>query len=573
MLREYQKRGEADIYKAWETFRRVMFQMPTGGGKTVNVTNIARRAVGEGRRVLFMAHREELISQAWETFKRHEVFAGIIKADVRPNYSLKAQIGSVQTMIRRAKLPPADFVIIDEAHHAIEDNSYGKLIKDHYPDSLILGVTATPYRLNGKGFTRMFDTLVETIQIKDLINDGYLVPIRYMVAFNPDMSNVRIDKGDYNIEDTVGVMGHAPIVQSYLEHCVGLSGMVFAVNVEHSKKIVDDYKAAGITAAHLDATTPDPLRRKILADFRAKTIKVVSNVGIATEGFDVPDMDFVQLARPTKSLSLFLQMVGRATRVNNELIKDVFSAEERRLIIASSKKPHCIILDNAGLYREHGLPDESHNWQRHFVGYSRKKKRPFEQLIEIIEFVADDGKGGTVRSELPEEVEGLKLIEINKSIKTQNVDFSSLTVLDDAFRLARNLKNIKKIGWFAFEKYMSHCRKSGLVVTDDIWEVLLKRLYHDPRDKELAELAKFNDLVEAIRLQFSDSEAAALEIVAAEFVDKVVKSIKSEALPKGELIRQRKDYFDQLTHTLNESAKNLDSSQGVQAHAASVAST
>jgi superfamily II DNA or RNA helicase len=558
MLRDYQERSELEIYKAWETFRRVMFQLPTGGGKTIIVTNITRKYFAEGARVLFMAHREELISQAWATFNRHNLFAGIIKADVKPNYSLPIQIGSVQTVARRAKLPPADVVIIDEAHHALDDNSYGKICKEHFPNAKVLGVTATPYRLNGRGFRSMFDTLVESVQISDLVAGGWLVPIRYFIAFNPDLSRVRMNAGDYNIEDAAGVMGHAPIVKSYLEHCQGKSGMVFAVSVEHSNKIVSDYLAAGISAAHIDANTPDPIRRKILNDFKAKIIKIVSNVGIATEGFDMPNMDFVQLARPTKSLGLFLQMIGRGTRVDNDVIKGLFSADERRLVIAASSKPHCIILDNAGLFKEHGLPDAHHDWSYHFKGYLRqKKKSQLEDIIEIIEFVAEDENGRRVRSEVPEEIEGLTLVEINKTIKSAHRDAlsieSAIRELNDADHLARHLKDehgaprVKKIGFFVFDKFMNYCRKEKLLVRDEIWEILLRRLYTEPHEKELGELSLFNNVIDALRAQYADApELGKMEDIAKAFVDKKIAEIKAVSLPKSYLIDQRKEYFERI---------------------------
>jgi superfamily II DNA or RNA helicase len=343
-LRDYQVKGVNDIFTQWKAGKKsVMFQLVTGGGKTVLFVDIIKKFIKAGKRVILIAHREELISQAWQTLYKNEILAGIIKSGTPENFHLPCQVASIQTICRRNRLPKADIVIIDEAHHVLDDNSYGDVLLRHFPYAYVLGVTATPYRLGGRGFTKTFDVLVEGPPFTYLSERGYLCPFKYYVSYNPDLSKVKVQRGDYGIDDLEKAMELAPIVDSYLENCKGMSGISFAVNIEHSQKIVRQYLNAGIPAAHVDANTDIETRRNLFQQLRDKKILVLVNVGIATEGTDIPNIDFTQLCRPTKSLSMFLQMVGRGTRPLWDAIKNARSDEERRLLIATSAKPESIV--------------------------------------------------------------------------------------------------------------------------------------------------------------------------------------------------------------------------------------
>lgn len=501
IARDYQVTAFDQILAAWDAgHKRVMLQLPTGGGKTQVIAMLKRYFLELNKRTMFVAHREELITQAWATLHKHKIMSGVIKSGVAPAPQLPSQVGSIQTMVRRKRLPPSHVIFIDEAHHALDDNSYGQVIKEHYPDALVLGVTATPYRLNGRGFTKLFDHLVVTIQIGELINRGFLVPFRYFISSSPDMSHVQIKKGDYDIEETAEVMMLAPLVEAYETHAKGLSGMVFAVNVVHSKIIVANYVAAGYTAAHIDANTPIEERRAIIQNFRDKKILILSNVGIATEGFDVPNMDFVQLARPTKSLSLFLQMVGRASRVDNDVIKDAISDEQRKFNISCSSKPCAIILDNAGLWLDHGLPDEPKDWHRYFVGVNKKDKNPFDEFIEIVQFVAEDKTGRRVETDIPSEVEGMKLVEVKKILHERTENILSLRELDKLIAMGYNLRQVNKVGYFAFKGFKAHCKKNRILISDPIWDEIHRRLVSDPSDgitKEGKNYDRLKDILKA----------------------------------------------------------------------------
>jgi superfamily II DNA or RNA helicase len=552
LLRPYQAEGERQIFAAWkEGHRNIFYQLCTGGGKTVLFVNIIRKFLAAGKRVVLVAHREELITQAWNTLYKNEIFAGIIKADVAPNYSLPCQVCSIQTLARRSKLPPADLFIIDEAHHSQDDNSYGNVIVDHFSNARVLGVSATPYRLNGAGFRKLYEVLVCGPTFRELVSWGYLTPLRYFVASRPDLTNVSISKGDYTIEEAAGVMKLAPLVESYIEYCAGMCGLCFAVNVDHSQQIVRQYNAAGISAAHVDANTHPEERRRIFKALADRKLNVVVNVGIATEGTDIPNIDFVQLARPTKSLALFLQMVGRVTRPIWADIKDATNDEERAAMLAAGSKPYGYVLDNAGLWEEHGLPDQEFNWVRHFQGIPKKKKGEVEQ-IEIIEFVAEDASGKRLVTNIPSEVEGLKLIEVNKRIKDRIVNITALKEFDKQIALFDALSKkpnsrVKKVGYLAYSAFKDYCRKNNYEMSPEVWEYLIKKLVEEP-DVEESRLLSYQDrTIEAINTQYYGSEDVAdRENLITKLREQVAKSIaKVEARRVSEQLikRERANYF------------------------------
>lgn len=516
------------------------------------VTSIIKDILANKKRVVFVAHREELIKQAFDTFYRNQIFSGIIKAGVAPNYSLPCQIGSIQTMIRRDNLPPADYFIIDESHHALEDNTYGKVIRECYPDAQVLGVTATPYRLGGKGFTKMFEDLIDSsVNRVDLINMGFLSEMVYYAAYNPDMSKVKIVKGEYDQDESVKAMEMAPLVQSYKEHADGKAGIVFAINVDHSKKIVDQYRQAGIEAEHIDADTPTEDRRRILKAFKEKRIKILSNVGIATEGFDMPNMDFCQLARPSLSLSLICQMVGRAGRIDNDVIKNCTTDESRKAAIAVSHKPFGIILDNAGLHLKHpsliaeivnGSPI---NWRRYFDGIEKKKKKKIDELIEL-EYLAEDDDGRQIRTKYPAEIEGMKLIKITE-IHSERIQ--AATALNEFERLYEMFKRmpdrIEKPGWVALLKFETYCNSNDVIMTPVVWNHLEERLVNDLKAKESEITVRADRMIKAINHYYAH-DPKEKEFLLSEVGGRTVKEVNAIAklsVSQSFLKKRRSDYI------------------------------
>lgn len=521
-----------------------MYQLVTGGGKTVLFVDIIKRFLMKGKRVILIAHREELISQAWNTLYKNQIYAGIIKADVKANFSLPCQVASIQTIQRRKSLPHADLVIIDETHHALEDNTYGKVLTAHFPSAYVLGVTATPYRLGGKGFTDIFDTLILGPKFTELVDWGYLTPLRYFVKYIPDLQNINMQGGDYNQEEAEKAMGLAPLVESYAETCRGMCGVVFGVNVHHSRNIVDKYNAAGIKAAHLDANTPSVERVNILKMFRERRLDIISNVGIITEGFDFPDMEFVQLARPTKSLSLFLQMVGRVTRTQYEAIKNATSNQHRAQLVAASKKPFGYVLDNAGLWQDHGgLPDQDFDWLRYFNGYDKKKKKPSE-MIEVIEFVAEDTDGRIVRTEIPKEIEGMVLIEVTKTVKEKIINITSLKEFDKLSEMFKRMPKVQKKGFAIYQNFRTYCRKQNIAMTPEIWDYMFKKLVKEPEDFQSKVLSDRDNAIATAQSTYEHNpdEVEHLTKILTEEADRKINLSKSYSMPSGWFKKERKAY-------------------------------
>lgn len=326
--------------------RRLLVVLPTGGGKTVIAAAIVLNALARGRRVLFAAHRRELIYQC----RAKLLAAGIAESDIGimmandplTNLAAPIQIASVDTL-RNRDLPQADLLIIDEAHRSLS-NTYLKLI-EHYTSqgATLLGLTATPYRADGGGLGNVYEHLEVVATPRQLIAEGFIAEPRvFAPSDGPDLRGVRTRGGDYVESDLLNAMNKSALVGDVVEHWrkhgQGLRTVVFAVTVAHSEAIAERFRAAGVAFEHLDGETPAKERDAILARLEAGEIQGVSNVGVLCEGWDMPSVKCCILARPTKSTGLYLQQAGRILR------------------------PWCdvrpIILDHAGNALAHGLPQD-----------------------------------------------------------------------------------------------------------------------------------------------------------------------------------------------------------------------
>lgn len=401
-LRDYQQALINDVFAHWQQGdRRVMMQLPTGGGKTVIFSALAAEFISRGEGVLVVAHREELLLQAREKLAAHvNVPVGVIKAGYRPDPAATLQVGSIQTLARRFdKLPPAALVICDEAHHSAA-TSYLDLLR-HYESAYILGVTATPARIDGQGFKFIYDALVLGSSVAELIATGYLCPYKLFAAPKAiDTSNVAVVAGEFNqrqLAEAVNtrlVMGD--LIKTWEKYASGKKTVVFAVNVEHSKTIAAAYLAAGIPAEHLDGDTPAPQRAAVLERFRQGETLVLSNCGIISEGFDVPSIEAIQCVRPTRSLNLWLQMLGRSLR-------------------PAPGKKHAVIIDHTQNWTCHGLPDDDREWSLEPISLKTRRYavqcptcqhifRPFSN--ELAALVADCPNCGTRLQLIETEGEG-----------------------------------------------------------------------------------------------------------------------------------------------------------------------
>lgn len=414
-LRRYQKQLTNKIHKAFDTYNKICFQLPTGGGKTIIFTHIAKKYHDNNHHVLILAHREELVFQACEKLRVviPDVEIGVIKAGEKPNYSAPIQVASVQTLTRRLDNFEPNFfnlIIVDEAHHGIA-SGYLRVL-EHFTDAQVLGVTATPSRLDGKGLKKVFEHLVsaddEGVSVSFLMRNKYLSSYRaYAAPTQMNIAGVKTVAGDYDVKQIVeqnnAVVLSGNLIKSYEKYGKGGKCIVFAVNCDHSKTIVEEYIKAGYSAAHLDGKTPKEERREVLDKFRNGEIQILSNVGLFDEGFDLPSAKVVQIARPTKSLTKHLQIIGRVLRRDGNSV--------------------AIIIDHTNNLETLGLPVRKRKWT--LDGVDKKKndmyktvKREDGSLVEKLNIEHEEVK---LRRIVQERLTKSKLYEKQMSALTSYV--------------------------------------------------------------------------------------------------------------------------------------------------------
>jgi superfamily II DNA or RNA helicase len=351
VLRDYQQEMKVRLFEEWNLHRNVMVQMPTGTGKTHLLTAIVREFLHRSdTQVWIVAHRRELVEQIEETVAKY----GIKKEDERVN------VMSIQWLSRNWKDIDRELglIVIDEAHHALAE-TYRELW-ERYPEARKLGMTATPCRLNRKGFTELFDALITSWTISEFIGKGWLSVFDYVSIRANSVEQRLIDTlrkrgadGDYQVKEMNEVLNRRSSIgrlyESIERYAPGKKGIVYAISIAHARQIATYYSARGVIAVAIDSKTPALERKRLVEDFRQGKIKVLVNVDIFSEGFDCPDVEFIQLARPTLSLAKYLQQVGRGLR-------------------KSGNKESCMLIDNVGLYRIFGLPTRKWDWKAMFEG-------------------------------------------------------------------------------------------------------------------------------------------------------------------------------------------------------------
>jgi DNA repair protein RadD len=347
ILRDYQAAAiDALRAKIREGHRRVLLVAPCGAGKTLCASEIIRSAVARGRSAIFIAPRIEIVDQTVEKLQAFGVSASVVMAGDKRKGTDPVSVCSVQTLIRRLHaLPPADVVVVDECHRAAAD-SFKKVLAA-YPAAVIVGLTATPWRSDRIGLAEFFDAHVVAATPAELRAQQHLVPFRAFAFDAPELHEVPVTAGEFNQKalelacNTRVLVGN--VVREYLAHAPGRKALLFASGVKHSQALVAEFVAAGVTAEHLDCKTPREERRAVLARFRAGETLVVSSVGILVEGFDEPSAEVVILARPTKSLTLHLQILGRGMR-------------------PSPGKSEALILCHSGNLLRHGFDDDPRDY-------------------------------------------------------------------------------------------------------------------------------------------------------------------------------------------------------------------
>ena len=362
-LRNYQQEMIDRLEEAWKQRRSVMLQMPTGTGKTVLMAEVIRRSLTPGPSpvregssnknagILIVAHRRELLDQIRGTVRSFGI-------DMEKN---RIVVESIQKLSRGGECLAGfcpSLVIIDEAHHALA-RTY-RMLWDWWPKAKFLGLTATPCRLNNEGFLDLFQTLVQSHTIQEFINMGWLSDFDYVTAEpdNPILRQVGSLKkrgvdGDYQTKEMAMVMDCEESIdnlyQTYRKFVNGKKGIVYAIDRNHARHITEYYQRQGVNCCWIEGKTPTAERDRLVQEYRDGLIDVVVNVDILGEGVDFPEVEFIQLARPTLSLSKYLQQVGRGMRI-------------------AEGKDRVVILDHVGMYQAFGLPTEDWNWPLMFTG-------------------------------------------------------------------------------------------------------------------------------------------------------------------------------------------------------------
>jgi superfamily II DNA or RNA helicase len=353
-LRPYQIDALDRLDAAFAIGRRApLLVLPTGSGKTIVAAELIRRTVAPGGRVLFLAPRRELVGQTSEKLDAVGVEHGVILAgaDERDGLGAAVQVASVDTLVSRMvrrqtlTLPDFDLVLIDEAHLSI--TKIRRELLARWPAARQVGLTATPTRKDGRALGLLYDTIIEPATTAALVAQGYLAKARYFSWPTPNLTEVRTRAGDYNVPDLEFVMNTTPlladIVATWLQHASERRTIVYAVSIAHAIALAEAFRREGVAAEHVDANTPAPVRAATFARFRAGTTQIMTNCFLAAYGFDLPALSCVVLARPTKSLMLYLQMLGRGLRI-------------------AEAKTDCLVLDHSGAVHRHGFATDDRRW-------------------------------------------------------------------------------------------------------------------------------------------------------------------------------------------------------------------
>lgn len=427
-LRDYQEDFVHDVRIAYRNgAKSVILVAATGAGKTVVFSYIARGAASKGKRVLILAHRDTLIKQASRKLNDYGVPHGIIMAGFSPAPRRLVQVASVQTLVRRlaqmkafmqaasdaavakakaagktdaeaaelgnaaARAAGFDMIIIDEAHLSAA-KSYMD-IRAAFPDAVVLGVTGSPIRLDGKGLGLgaggMFQELVQGISIKQLIEQAYLVkPAVYASKEQVDLAGVKKVGGDYDSDALAKVMDKPKITGNAIEHwrkiCPGVPAVAWCANVAHAEHVAAEFNAAGIPALALSGdSTPDD-RDRALKALELGTLKIITFAMLLVEGVDCPAIGAVILLRPTMSLSSYLQVIGRGLRTIYAPGMPLDTVEQRFAAIAAGPKGgKCFVLDHAGLTFKHGFADDEREWSLDGVIKAKGKKKADDKPLPI----------------------------------------------------------------------------------------------------------------------------------------------------------------------------------------------
>lgn len=375
-LRDYQRDALANLRRSIAQGRRhPILGSPTGSGKTVMAQGLIESARDKGSRVLFLAPRRELVHQASRTLGEGRIPHSIIMAGHQPALSSPVQVASWDTLrawTRKGKIdaPQADLVIVDECHLSVAP-TYLELLEQHYEDAVVVGLTATPARSDGKPLGRFYDNLIEAADVRTLTEWGYLVPTRYYAPSKPDLEKLRVERGDYATKDVEQAFNKPSIVGDVVSNWWRIASdrqtVVFAATVAHAAHLRDRFRETGVSAELVHGSMPNEERDEVLRNVATGRTQVVCNCDVLTFGWDQPSVSCAVLARPTRSIVRYLQTVGRVLR-------------------PCEGKQDALVIDHGGVVDDLGFVDEPIPWQLHGeerVQDQKKRQREKQQSSPI----------------------------------------------------------------------------------------------------------------------------------------------------------------------------------------------
>jgi len=417
-LYDYQQRLVDRARQAYtEGYKAPCIVSPCGSGKSVVIAEIARMTTLKGNRVLFLVHRRELIDQIKNTFKMNGVNLDLV------------HFGMVQTVVRRLdKMQKPDLIITDENHHSLAA-SYKK-IYEHFSDVLRLGFTATPIRLNGSGLGDVNDILIEEVSAKWLIENNFLAPYKYYAPKLIDTGKLKLNRlrefSSTSIDQAMQektIYGDA--IKHYKQLADGEQAIAYCHSVEASKRTAEAFREHGINAVHLDAKTPKKERDEIIRKFRDREIRILCNVDLIGEGFDVPDCSTVIMLRPTQSLSLYIQQAMRGMRYRPGKTS--------------------IIIDHVDNVRRHGLPDMEREWTLEGKKETKGKPEvPIKECENCFAVYSPKEKACPMCGHVPE-VKEQKDYEVDETAVLEEVTEEDKQAIVLDFREPKDCKSIKEL--------------------------------------------------------------------------------------------------------------------------------
>ena len=448
-LRSYQQDAVDAIRASYRSGHRApLYVAPTGSGKTITFSFIAQGSQAKGNRVIIMVHRHELVRQICTALNDFSVPYGIIQAGQIQQNGILTQVASVQTLARRLdSTPPPDLLVVDEAHHSVSA-SYARIF-EHFRNTKILGVTATPMRLDSRGLGGIFDELILGPEPQALIDQGFLArPMYYAPPSGVSTENLHIVAGDFNRAESEAVMDRPSITGSLVEHysklCPGESAIAFTVSLKHAESVRAEFCAAGYRAETIDGTMNDAERRERTDGLRGGQIQILVSVDLLGEGFDAAGASVGIMARPTASLALWRQQVGRILR-------------------PAPGKTRALILDHTGNCLRHGFAEDHIDWTLDPAKPKKPKERIFpirqcEQCFAVHRWALACPQCGYVYPAKPREVkqrpgelERLEKIEAQRRARIrERIEVANCKTMQDLIELGthRNYKNPR--GWAYF---------------------------------------------------------------------------------------------------------------------------